>query len=246
MSTDPKQKKEVSEALTTKNQILPDERLKELIDINLDWPGYIKPPYESGKFAERFRAIKWELLNLQEKSQNSKRLLVTSTHANEGKSAIVYNLGISLSLERDWQSVMVDTSDESDSITNKLGMGSCTGLTDYLLGQATIEQVVYRSTQPKCSIVPIGHHFQIRSELLASARMKDFMMDLQAYLNKAYIIFDSKQMIDYADCKVLTPLVDQVVFVIQSGRTSQALAQDMIASLPKDKLAGVVINQELW
>lgn len=241
-----KRVQEDKETSSDKNLILGDESLGVVVDITLDWPGYLKPPFEQGDFAERFRGIKWELLNQSGQPETTRGLLVTSTCANEGKSAVVYNLALMLSLEREWQSVMIDTSDESDSITNKLHMGDALGLTDYLLGNATIEQVVYKSSQPKCSLVPIGKHENMRSELLASKKMKTFVQELKEYLDNAYMIFDSKQMIDYADCKVLTPLVDQIVFVVQSEVTPKTMVQEMISNLPQDKLAGVIYSQEKW
>ncbi len=227
-------------------QIFEDLTLGLPIELELNFPGYFKISSQKDSEIEKYRSIKWGLLNSAGASSLSQTVLVMSSRAKEGKSAIVFNTALSMSQELDWHSIIVDTDDTENSLTCKLGLQQKVGLTDYLLGHASLSDVLYKTTQPKCMIVPAGKRNLSRSELLASKSMKNFMDEIKSVQKHSYIFIDSKNISQFADCKVLAPIVDKILIVIESGRTPRFELNTMVNQLPKDKLSGVVLSQDLW
>lgn len=216
------------------------------IELSLDVPGYIKFPLVESSFNEKFRAIKWELLNLDKNLQESKTLLILSALPREGKSAVAYNLAVMLSLEINLSSILIDTSDGEDALTYQLGMEGMPGLNDYLVGKAELQDVVYRTTLEDCFFVPAGTTTTTRSELLASEKMVEFIEAMKRFHQPSYLIFDSKEVMNYADHKVLAPNVDRSLLIVQSGVTTQTQLDEVAHSIDKDKLVGIVMTQDIW
>ena len=227
-----------------KNLIIVDETLGNAIDLStVKHPGYMQAPYDKGDLAERYRALKWEILSFQ---RHGKSLLITSAMEGEGKSAASFNLALSISLERDWQSVFIDTSGGPNSLTSRLGLNQCKGLTDYLNEDASLEQILYRTSKSKCLFVPVGTMTEERSELIASHKMEAFKSEVLARINGAFIVFDSREVKNFADCRILSKVSDKILMIVRSCHTPRVEVHNALYYLPKEKMVGVLVTQHPW
>jgi Mrp family chromosome partitioning ATPase len=69
-------------------------------------------------------------------------LAITSTKQGEGKTLTSLNLGISISRDRNYDVIVVDTDLRSPSICEYLGIRPEKGLSDYLEGNATLNEIL--------------------------------------------------------------------------------------------------------
>lgn len=238
--------KEPSEQSSLHHLIVADDSLGvyKKIDLKLmNMPGFLQPPYHLGEFAEKMRSVKWEILNRIDQSQT---LMVTSACSQDGKSAIAFNCAVSIALEREWTSVLVDTCGDSDSLTSRLHLNGVAGLTDFLHGQTRLEDVMYQTSLEKCWVVPIGQHIGLRSELLASPRLNELMTQIQEKLTMSVIILDTNPIQTFADYKILAKQLDQIIYVIKSGMTPVSKIKESLALLPQNKITGIILNQDEW
>ncbi|HET9843123.1 MAG TPA: hypothetical protein VFP93_00530 [Gammaproteobacteria bacterium] len=230
-----------------KNLIIPDLSLGKPIDLKqIQLEGYLEFPYDQGSIAEKYRGIKWEILNHHRFPSRGKTLLIASASVGEGKSAAAFNLAVSMSLERDWKSILVDTSGNANSITSLLNLNQCKGLTDYLVGDINLEMALYETSQAKCYVVPIGQQIHLRSELIASTKMVDFFQKIQEFIPSSFVILDSRAIRSYADCKVLSTRVDRILMVVEASVTPKLQVEEALYFLPKEKLIGVIMNKDPW
>ena len=228
---------------TIKNLILEDSSLDKTIDLELlNLPGFIQKPYHLDPLAEKMRSVKWEVLN---SSQCERTLLVISACAQDGKSAVAFNTAMSIALERDWTSILIDTCGHSESLSSRLHLNQALGLTDYLAGAAELSDIVYASDS-NCHFIPVGQHLEQRSELLASEQWNTLLSQLHRKFPQAMIIVDANPIKDFADYKVLSKKLNQILFVIRSGKTPEASVKTSLNLLPQEKITGVILNQDEW
>lgn len=246
MKQEPKKidKEQTHEPLASKNMIFADESLGiNRIDFNLlDFPGFMQKPYHLGPLAEKMRSVKWEILN---NSQSEHSLLVTSACTEDGKSAVAFNTAVSIALERDWTSVLIDTCGHADSLSARLHLNQAFGLTDYLAGTAELHDIMYASDS-NCHFIPIGQQLEQRSELLASEKWNALLEKIHTECPKAMIVVDSHPIQEFADYKILSKKLGQIIFVIKSGKTPEAMVKNALALLPQEKITGVILNQDEW
>ena len=96
----------------------------------------------------------------------------------------------------------------------------------------------------KMTIIPAGRRAQNSAELLASPRMEFMIKELKArYGNQRIIIFDCPASLSCVDPTAFSHLVDGILFVVASERTTQTELKK-IMSFYKDKpVLGIILNK---
>ena len=81
------------------------------------------------------------------------------------------------------------------------------------------------------------------TELLASQRMSDLVAEMASRYDDRIIIFDGPPLLPTPQTQVLAGLVGQIVFVIEAGKTPQALVEEAVGMLPEEKAVGLLMNK---
>ena len=168
---------------------------------------------------------------------------VTGTSAGEGKTITAINLAIALAQDPNAWVFLVDLDLQRPQLGAYLGMSYEHGLTDYLTGQAALEQVVYDIGIKRLAVVPNASPVETSSEHLLSARMADFINALEAQSPRRYIIFDMPPVMVSDDVLAFAPRVDSFLLVASQGLTARrtlANAKEVLAEL---NVLGVVLNR---
>jgi capsular exopolysaccharide synthesis family protein len=116
------------------------------------------------------------------------------------------------------------------------------GLTNYLLKQNTIEEVIQRSGVPTLDVMASGKLPSSSMNILGSAQMKEMIAELKQRYD--YVFFDSPPIMGVSDAAVLASEVDMVIQVIQYRRYPQPMnirAKQMIEKVGGN-LIGIVLN----
>jgi capsular exopolysaccharide synthesis family protein len=121
-------------------------------------------------------------------------------------------------------------------ITNSIG------LTNYLLRQNTLEEVIQTSKIPSLDFLPSGKLPSSAMGILNSVRMKEFINE--AGRRYDFVFFDSPPIMGVSDASVLASLVGMVLLVVQYRKYPQAMtvrAKQMVEKVGGN-LLGVVLN----
>ena len=106
--------------------------------------------------------------------EKSRRIMLTSAIPDEGKSTVAALLAVSLTtLGR--KILLVDGDLRKPSLHNYLGFRNDKGLTDYLVGAATIDEIIQPMRNNPLQLITAGSVSRNPSELLASERFRELL-----------------------------------------------------------------------
>lgn len=199
--------------------------------------------HPKSQMSEAFRALRTALL-LSQAERPPQVILVTSALPREGKTITAVNLGITLAQLGD-RTILVDCDLRKPGIRRalELAKGHDFGLSNYLAGVATLEEVTL--THPSISnlaALPTGPIPPSPADLLSSQRMRDVI----AYLRSQYkfIVIDSPPVLAATDAVILSALTDGALVVVRSGETPKeafSRTRDLLVGV-KSRILGVVLN----
>jgi capsular exopolysaccharide synthesis family protein len=188
--------------------------------------------------AEKFRFLGVRLRQLQQ-ARPLKKVLVTSTIPEEGKSTVSANLaGV---LARRKQSVLLIEGDlRRPTLAQQFGLGRLAGLGEWLQsGRQTVTNV-YRLNGPDFWFMPAGNPPENPLELLQSGRLSYLMRQLADLFD--WIIVDSPPLLPLADTTVWARVTDGTLLVAREGKSEKKQLQRGLEALKKSDLLGVVLN----
>lgn len=153
-------------------------------------------------------------------------ILVTGPGPGEGKSTVVANLAAAFA--EVGKKVLVLSCDlHRPTIHSLFGVPNSRGLTDALLSQRDGKTIVngqgWRTAMPNVRLVPSGQIPEKPGELLASPLMRQVIVEARGVAD--VVLIDTAPILAASDATHLFPLVDAVVVVGRSGRTTALSAQ---------------------
>jgi capsular exopolysaccharide synthesis family protein len=188
--------------------------------------------------AEKFRFLSVRLRQLQ-RSRPLKKLLVTSTIPEEGKSTVSANLAGVLG-RRKQKVLLIDGDLRRPVLAQQFGLGRLAGLGEWLQSELQTVSNVYHLRGPGFWLMPAGDPPANPIELMQSGRLSRLMGQLAALFD--WIIVDSPPLLPLADTTVWARLTDGTLLVTREGKTEKAALQRGLEILKKSDLLGVVLN----
>jgi capsular exopolysaccharide synthesis family protein len=190
--------------------------------------------------AEAYRVLRTNLL-FSRKDKTKNTFSVVSGGAGEGKSTTLFNLA-TIFAQNNERVLVVDSDLRRPSIHKILGISNSLGLTNYLLGQNSLEEVIQTTKVPTLDIMPSGKLPSSSMGILNSPQMKELVEILSKRYD--YVFFDSPPIMGISDASVLASLVGYTVQVIQYRKYPQAMtirAKQLVQKIANN-LTGVVLN----
>ncbi len=181
--------------------------------------------------------------NIQLCGDDKRVILFTSCLANEGKSTTVRQISFSLA-ELGKKVLLIDTDLRKSTVKNNVQTGQIkAGLTHYLVGQSTMEQIIYQTQNEKMHIIPAGALPPNPSELLSSQRMGELMKKAREEYD--YVIVDAAPLGLVTDAAIVAQKCDGAILLIESGVVKYRLAQEVLQKLNSTKcpVLGAVLNK---
>jgi capsular exopolysaccharide synthesis family protein len=193
-------------------------------------------------FGESFRALRTSLLSTFDEP-GAKLLMFTSAQPLEGKTTTAVNVAMALAFGGA-RVLIIDADMRRPGLHRPLRLTNERGLSQVLVGQARIRDVIQRTVDPNLLAVTAGATPPNPSELLTSERMRTLLTNL-AHGPFDWIIIDTPPVLAVTDAVVIAPLVSGVVFVVGAEMTRRRLAEraveTILASRPKQ--VAVVLNK---
>jgi capsular exopolysaccharide synthesis family protein len=190
--------------------------------------------------AEAYRVLRTNIL-FSRKEETGTTLTVVSAGAGEGKSTTLFNLAVTFAQNGN-RVLVVDSDLRRPSIHKLLRISNSIGLTNYLLKQNTLEEVIQTTPLATLDFMPSGKLPSSSMGILSSPRMKELITDLKRRYD--YVFFDSPPIMGVSDASVLASGVDMTLQVIQYRRYPQPMtirAKQMIEKVGGN-LLGIVLN----
>jgi polysaccharide biosynthesis transport protein len=194
------------------------------------------------RFSESIRAVKVAADSIIVRA--NKTIGITSSLPNEGKSTVAFSLAAIIS-QGGGRAVVVDCDLRNPALSLMLAADAKTGLLEVIAGKAAVEDVLWREPVTGVSFLPtvLTSRVAHSSDILASTNMRDFFNQLRAMYD--YVIVDLPPLAPVVDVRVMTPIIDSFLFVVEWGHTKIDVAQLALTNARGvcDNLLGIVLNK---
>lgn len=168
-------------------------------------------------------------------------LLVTSSHAAEGKSTVAANLAEALA-EAGLRVALVDGDLRRPTVADFFGLEGAAGLTSVLIGQAEVDDVLQEWGSSGLHVLAAGPLPPNPSELLSSPAMADVL----ARLGETHdvVLIDGAPLLPVTDSTVLARLVSGTMLVGDASRTRRPAIAKSLQLLERvgARVVGVVLT----
>jgi polysaccharide biosynthesis transport protein len=190
--------------------------------------------------AEAYRVLRTNIL-FSRKNENWNTVSVLSGGAGEGKSTTLFNLA-TIFAQNGQRILVVDSDLRRPTLHKILHVSNTVGLTDFLLKQRPLEEVIQKTKVPTLDFLASGKLPSSSMSILGSAQMKETIQELKRRYE--FIFFDSPPLLGVSDASILASEMDMVLQVIQYRRYPQPMtlrAKQMILKVGGN-LVGIVLN----
>lgn len=188
--------------------------------------------------AEKIRLLASRLRHLQDQ-RTIKKLVVTSTVKDEGKTLISTN--VSMALAKSGQRVLLIDGDCHQANSGRLlGANGSPGITNWWRSAGRIQSCLLRINKLPLWLMPAGDMTEQPLEILQSARLAEEINRIAGSFD--WVIIDSPPCAPLADAGVWASIVDGILLVVREGKTPKRLLRKVLGSLDSKKIVGIVLN----
>jgi polysaccharide biosynthesis transport protein len=193
-------------------------------------------------FGEAFRSLRTSLM-AKFPGEGTKIVVITSAQPLEGKTTTAANIAMALAYGGS-RVLLVDADMRRPGLHRPLRLTNERGLSQVLIGQARVRDVIQRTVDPNLLAITAGKTPPNPSELLASERMKTLLANL-SHGPFDWIIVDTPPVLAVTDAVILAPGVSGVTFVVGAEMTRRRLAERAIETITSShpKMTAVVLNK---
>ncbi|MGE3905942.1 MAG: GumC family protein [Reyranellaceae bacterium] len=203
------------------------------------WDTVLDKP--NSAFAEAIRTIRTGLL-LSSVDHPPRTVLVTSSVPGEGKTTTALALA-SAAAASGQRTIIVDCDMRQPALHANLGAKNQLGLSDYLTGNAALEDLIHIDDRSGLHYICAGRLPPSPTDLLSSNRMKQLLQQLSAAFQM--VMLDTPPILAVSDALLLVRTVDKTIFVVRWERTRRDIALNGLKAVydAGARVGGLVLSQ---
>lgn len=191
--------------------------------------------------SESYRMLRTNIMfsSLDKKIQT---IMVTSSVPGEGKTTVASNLAVIMA-QSGKRTILIDCDLRKPSLHKIFEVSNLKGLSNYLIGEIVIADVVNQTQVENLEILSSGVKPANQAELLGSEKMGNFIKSLKEHYD--YIILDTPPVVIVTDAQLVSQYADGCLLVIAAGevdRSSAMKGKDLLTKV-NAKILGVVLNK---
>ena len=191
--------------------------------------------------AEAYRHLRSSLLFMAPNG-SPRTILVTSGSPFEGKTTTAINTAITFA-QSGARVLLIDCDLRRPQVHSHFNLPNFEGLINYLSGEIDLEALILtHQAYPNLKLITAGPTTSNPADLLGSPEMRVLIEGLAE--NFDHIIIDSSPASSFADASIISTLVDGVVLVVHSQRSSGRVVRrvkERLQAMGAD-IYGVVLN----
>jgi capsular exopolysaccharide synthesis family protein len=188
--------------------------------------------------AEKFRFLAVRLRQLRQ-TRPLKKILITSTIPQEGKSTVAANLACTLARRKPHKTLLLEGDLRRPTVAARFGLGRIPGLSEWFHGEGSAMNI-YRLESLGLWVMPAGNAAENPLELMQSGKLSPLMEQLTAWFD--WIVIDSPPVLPLGDTSIWARLADGILLVTRPGVTEKQQLQRGLEALEKTKLLGALVN----
>lgn len=190
--------------------------------------------------AEAFRSIRTNLgfFGIHE---NKKIILITSSISGEGKSFVSLNLA-SIFAMQNFKVAVVGLDLRKPKLFQDLDISNDIGMSNYLIGQASIEQIVKKTKIPNLDLFPAGPIPPNPAELIAKEEMTVFFNKMSELYD--YIIVDTAPLGIVSDAFLVMKHSHINTYIVREDYSKKAFIRTLNELVAEGKIPnlGLILN----
>ena len=196
--------------------------------------------FPKSSFAESFRNIRVRLEYLAQR-EGKIMTLITSAEPADGKTFIATNIASVYQLMGK-KVVIVDLDLRRPSVSGTLDIHATKGVSNYLIGQVSLEDITISHPDYGFDIIPSGTLPPNPSELIKTEKTKHLLEILKEKYD--YVVVDCSPVGRVSDAYILAKMVDVTLFAVRRGKTNKSFFKSVISQLRFDGIdnAALVFN----
>jgi len=191
--------------------------------------------------AEAIRGLRASLV-LSGSSRPPQALLIASSLPGEGKTTVAMNLAVALAQQG--RACVVDCDLRRSQISSMFGRASGPALAEVLTGKIGLAEAIFDTEVPNLSVLPCGGAPQHDYDMTVHREvMKQTLNQLRQRFD--FVVLDSPPILPYADGRVLSTIVDGVVFVGRPHLTTREAIRrslELLLEVRSAPILEVVLN----
>lgn len=212
--------------------------VREITGVQLD-PLLIAATEPQSFASEEYRSLRTRIAQ-STVGRGVRTIAITSAAKGDGKSVSATNLALTIAEEFQRRVVLVDADLRHPRVHQLLGLSDGIGLADVLAGTTELETALVSLPEYNLTILPAGRPPSNPAELLSATSMRQLIDTLRQRYDR--IVIDMPPAAPLADVRILTPLVDGVVFIVRAGATTKPAIEHALQAIDRSKLVGLVLN----
>lgn len=181
-------------------------------------------------YAEMLRSIRTRVeFIVQRKSKMM--LTVTSTQSGDGKTFLSTNMAALYAMTGK-KTILVDLDIRKPNIHDKLGLENGFGVTNYLVGDCELEDIVMKDTPFQFDFVRAGTIPPNPGELIRSEKLVEMLQQLRETYD--FVILDSSPVGQVPDASALIEQSDLTLYVVRCMQTNKQFCKATLDQLSVD------------
>lgn len=207
--------------------------------------GFYDPGAPSSQLALELRAVKRRLLRrlgylrasgerqaFRTPGKQRNLILVTSTRAGEGKTFTAINLALSLALEDNIETLLVDADFARPKLRDRLQLPAAPGLADCLIDKnLDPDRLGWRLNDAPLQILPEGARVDRPMDLFARSSTQRLWAEIAMANPDRLTVIDAPPVLATTEAVVLAKYVDEIVFVVEANSTPESAVAAAIDEL---------------
>jgi len=191
------------------------------------------------RILEQYDALRATIGFINSKNE-IKTIACTSANSDEGKGAVISNLGLTLARENK-KILLLDADLRNPSLHLFFGLENNVGISDLLQERCFLKDLVLQTSLNNLFILTAGEEVANSFELLSSDLMKRLLEE--ASLSFDIILVNVSPILETADGLIGGSICEHVLFVVKKGSTTKTDLQESMILLEKAqiRLIGTVL-----
>jgi len=187
--------------------------------------------------AEAFRSVRTNL-RFFGVNDDKKIILITSSVSGEGKSFVSLNLASVFAMQN-FKVVVVGMDLRKPKLFQDVGISNDIGVSTYLIGQASLEQVIKKTGISNLDMIPAGPVPPNPAELIAKPETSEFFEKLKQMYD--YIIVDTAPLGIVSDAYLIMKFSGINMYIVREGVSKREFIRTLNEVVDEGKIQNVCL-----